>query len=163
MRDKGNNNNSSNMLLYLVIGCLIVYLFLFKKDDKKDNEQQKEQDLNKPTLSPLPVPIEGARITHAGDIGMTDEGWGRVVRKKYVGDFTASRYLHNDQTKIVHNLGHTNYIVVGQCLGGKELFFKMNCFAVSDNECFVSISDDSTGNVADFRFMVISFQKDEKK
>ncbi len=115
------------------------------------------------------------QIVIAGKVGYNP----RRVIKRFKGDFNvyalnrsglnpisdimlegigqqAPEYCH----KIVHNLGHTDYVVTGSAVNssGSIGTVKFNCFYQSDNYCYVATADDSSGNVSDFVFQITSFK-----
>ncbi|MRI63993.1 hypothetical protein EDM00_08335 [Ornithobacterium rhinotracheale] len=86
---------------------------------------------------------------------------------KYMGDFSVSpitlsgrsRADYLDVHRITHNLGHTNYIVMGQALGKYDMrFIKFNAYDNKSNYCDVGTSDDASGNESDFVFAIIEFK-----
>lgn len=94
-------------------------------------------------------------VAIAGKIGARP----RRIIKKLKGDFTisadpsfsGSAEIH----RITHNLGHTDYIVMGQVPGRN---MKLSCDKVEANYCVVATSNDASGDVADFDFMITSFK-----
>ncbi len=102
------------------------------------------------------LPVIASRVVIAGRVGCNP----RRVVKKYVGDFSvqglSGRENWYDYHIIQHNLGHTDYIVTGQCLSAP--FNKFNCYQIDANTCTITTSDDSSGNPSDFDFMITSFK-----
>lgn len=100
--------------------------------------------------------IDGlVKVVIAGKIGARP----RRIIKKLKGDFTisadpsfsGSAEIH----RITHNLGHTDYIVTGQVPGRN---MKLSCDKAEANYCIVATSNDASGDVADFDFMITSFR-----
>lgn len=87
----------------------------------------------------------------------------RRVIGTLAGSFSIAPYPRNtswgDTHKIIHNIGHTDYIVTGSALGGSlGPHIKLNCFEVYRDYCYVGTADDNTGNPCDFQFMITSFR-----
>lgn len=100
--------------------------------------------------------IDGlVKVVIAGKIGAAP----RRIIKKLKGDFTisadpsfsGSAEIH----RITHNLGHTDYIVTGQVPGRN---MKLSCDKAEANYCIVATSNDASGDVANFDFMITSFR-----
>lgn len=82
---------------------------------------------------------------------------------KYYGSFDVGvARLATGMYKLIHNIGHTNYLVIG--VGGenntwdnKTISIRSN-IQVNANYCVVVTSDDATPNDCDIRFCILSFQ-----
>lgn len=101
------------------------------------------------------LPVSAGRVVIAGKIRCNPKS----VIKKYVGDFSVEDYNNTgwlDHYVIRHNLGHTDYIVTGQCIS--HPFVKLNCFQINANTCVITTSDDNSGNATDIDFMITSFK-----
>ncbi len=100
------------------------------------------------------------QVVVAGKVGCAP----RRVMKTFTGNFQVQPYPEHtnwkDHHKIVHNLGHTDYILTGAALqsAGCKRTIKVNCFYMSANYCYVVTADDDTANPADFVFQITSFR-----
>ncbi len=104
-------------------------------------------------------PEFGGQVVIAGKIGCNP----RRVLKKFAGNFSVAAYPQHsgwdDHHKIIHNLGHTDYVVTGAALGGNNRrTIKLNCFYMAANYCYVVTADDDTANYSDFVFQITSFK-----
>ncbi len=139
-------------------------------NDLKNHEHKWEDISGKPTAFP-PVahshnyndltnkPSLGGQIVVAGKVGCNP----RRVITRFRGSFSVSScpsHSGSECHKIVHNLGHTDYVVTGAALqsNGAKNTVKFNCFSVAANHCYVITADDDTGNASDFIFQITSFK-----
>ncbi len=103
--------------------------------------------------------LGGGRVVIAGKVGYNP----RRVIKRFAGNFSVVPYPQHsswkDHHKIVHNLGHTDYVVTGSGLGGDNgRHIKLNCFYMAANYCYVATADDNTANSSDFVFQITAFE-----
>lgn len=103
--------------------------------------------------------LSGGRIVVAGKVGVSP----RRVLARYTGYFYVTYpYGHSDwgcEHRIVHNLGHTDYIVTGSALGKEaKRCIKFNCYETYADYCVIVTADDSSPNESDFMFQITSFK-----
>lgn len=116
------------------------------------------------SITSKPTTFPPASHSHPGlgvFLGYFDKDGKSVT--KYFGSFDVSvARINTGKYKLIHNIGHTNYIVLG--VGGEINNWKYKTISirsnieVSANYCVVVTSDDATPNDCDIRFCILSFK-----
>ncbi len=114
--------------------------------DKPEKYKPKEHTHHYNTIPGRPK----GRIIRAGKVKANG-----TKLKTFEGDFTVT-HIGEGRNKITHNIGHTNYIVLGQALSGNTQM-KMNCYKITNNYCEITTADDASANSSDFQFVILDF------